>query len=177
MQMIPWDYNLAFGGFMSMGSATTLVNYPIDSPVSGGSTEDRPMINWIFESEEYTRLYHEYFNEFITEYFDSGYFESMIDEVISLISPYVQKDPTKFCTYEEYEKGVKTLKEVCLLRAESVKGQLNGTIGSTSDTQQTETLIDAESVNINDMGSMGNMGGGRDKFSDKTEAQQVPPTE
>ncbi len=177
MQMIPWDYNLAFGGFMSMGSATTLVNYPIDSPVSGGSTEDRPMINWIFESEEYTELYHESFNEFITEYFDSGYFESMIDEVVSLISPYVQKDPTKFCTYEEYEKGVKTLKEVCLLRAESVKAQLNGTIGSTSDTQQTETLIDAESVNINDMGSMGNMGGGRDKFSDKTEAQQVPPTE
>ena len=177
MQMIPWDYNLAFGGFMSMGSATTLVNYPIDSPVSGGSTEDRPMINWIFESEEYTELYHEYFNEFITEYFDSGYFESMIDEVVSLISPYVQKDPTKFCTYEEYEKGVKTLKEVCLLRAESVKGQLNGTIGSTSDTQQTETLIDAESININDMGSMGNMGGGRDRFSDKTETQQVPPTE
>ncbi len=173
MQMIPWDYNLAFGGFMSMGSATTLVNYPIDSPVSGGSTEDRPMINWIFESEEYTELYHECFNEFITEYFDSGYFESMIDEVISLISPYVQKDLTKFCTYEEYEKGVKTLKEVCMLRAESVKGQLNGTIGSTTDTQQTETLIDAESININDMGSMGNMGGGRDKFSEKTELPQT----
>lgn len=36
MQMIPWDYNLAFGGFQSMGDATSLVNYPIDSPVSGG---------------------------------------------------------------------------------------------------------------------------------------------
>ena len=174
MQMIPWDYNLAFGGFMSMGSATTLVNYPIDSPVSGGSTEDRPMINWIFESEEYTNLYHEYFNEFITEYFDNGYFEKMIDEVISMISPCVEKDPTKFCTYEEFEKGVATLKDVCLLRAESVKGQLNGTIGSTTDTQKAETLIDAESININDMGSMGNMGGGRDKLNGKIE---TPKTE
>lgn len=173
MQMIPWDYNLAFGGFMSMGSATTLVNYPIDSPVSGGSTEDRPMINWIFQSEEYKELYHKYFEEFMSEYFDSGYFENMIDSVISMISPFVEKDPTKFCTYEEFEKGVATLKEVCLLRAESVKGQLNGTIGSTTDTQTTENLVDAQNINIDDMGSMGNMGGGRDKFTPKTETKQT----
>ena len=56
MQMIPWDYNLAFGGFQSMGGETTLVNYPIDTPVSGGNTEDRPMIAWIFDKEEYTEL-------------------------------------------------------------------------------------------------------------------------
>lgn len=61
MQMIPWDYNLAFGGFQSMEDATSLVNYPIDSPVSGGSTSDRPMIAWIFENEAYTELYHQYF--------------------------------------------------------------------------------------------------------------------
>ena len=169
MQMLPWDYNLAFGGFMSTGSATSLVNTPIDSPVSGGSTDDRPMINWIFESEEYTELYHKYFKGFMTEYFDSGYFEEMIDEVISMISPYVEKDPTKFCTFEEFEKGVATLKQVCLLRAESVNAQLDGTIGSTTETQKTETLINADSVNISDMGSMGNMGGGRDKLTERNE--------
>lgn len=38
MAMIPWDYNLAFGGFQSESDATTLVNYPIDSPVSVGSS-------------------------------------------------------------------------------------------------------------------------------------------
>lgn len=58
MQMIPWDYNLAFGGFKSMGGATTLVNYPIDSPVSGGDVSDRPMLAWIFSNDEYTGLYH-----------------------------------------------------------------------------------------------------------------------
>ncbi len=173
MQMLPWDYNLAFGGFMSTGSATSLVNTPIDSPVLGGSTDDRPMINWIFESEEYTELYHKYFKEFMTEYFDSGYFEEMIDEVISMISPYVEKDPTKFCTFEEFEKGVATLKQVCLLRAESVNAQLDGTIGSTTETQKTETLINADSVNISDMGSMGNMGGGRDKLTERNEVPQA----
>ena len=161
MQMIPWDYNLAFGGFQSMGSATSLVNYPIDSPVSGGNAADRPMIAWIFDNEEYTELYHKYFSEFISEYFDSGYFEKMIDSVNAMISPYVEKDPTRFCTYEEFETGIATLKEFCLLRAKSISSQLDGTIGSTSDTQENDTLIDAGDIQIDDMGSMGSsMGGG-----------------
>lgn len=154
MEMIPWDYNLAFGGFQSAGGAESLVNYPIDSPVSGGSTEDRPMIAWIFDDETYTAEYHQYFEEFIADYFDSGYFEEMIDRTTELISPYVEKDPTKFCTYEEFELGAATLKEFCLLRAESVKGQLTGTIGSTSETQDQSTFVSAENIQIDDMGSM-----------------------
>ncbi|WP_317239835.1 CotH kinase family protein [Brotomerdimonas butyrica] len=154
MQMIPWDYNLAFGGFVSAESAESLVNYPIDSPVSGGSMEDRPMIAWIFENEEYTELYHEYLAQFIDEYFNGGYFETMIDDVVSMISPYVEKDPTKFCSYEEFQTGVETLKEFCLLRAQSVRLQLDGEIGSTSDTQESSTLVDAGDLKISDMGTM-----------------------
>lgn len=155
LQMIPWDYNLAFGGFQSSGGATALVNYPIDTPVSGGSIDERPMLAWIFADEEYTALYHQYFAEFIAEYFDSGYFSDMMDSVKAMIAPYVQQDPTKFCTYEEFETGIDTLKAFCLLRAESVSAQLSGTIGSTGDTQDEATLIDAGSLQISDMGSMG----------------------
>lgn len=159
MQMLPWDYNLAFGGFESQGDATGLVNYPIDSPVSGGNTQERPMIAWIFENEEYTELYHAYFEEFITEYFETGYFEDMMDELSAMIAPYVEKDPTKFCTYEEFQAGISTLREFCLLRAGSINGQLDGTIGATADTQQSEALIDAGELQISAMGSM-NMGRG-----------------
>ncbi len=159
MQMIPWDYNLAFGGFESAADATILINYPIDTPVSGGDVTERPMLAWIFASEEYTELYHQYFSEFLSTYFDSGEFEEMIDSVLSMIAPYVEKDPTRFCTYEEFETGVSTLKEFCLLRAQSISGQLNGTIGSTSDTQDSSTLIDASSLQISDMGSMNNNAG------------------
>lgn len=160
LQMIPWDYNLAFGGFQSSGGATALVNYPIDTPVSGGSIDERPMLAWIFADEEYTALYHQYFAEFIAEYFDSGYFSDMMDSVKAMIAPYVQQDPTKFCTYEEFETGIDTLKAFCLLRAESISAQLSGAIGSTSDTQDEATLIDAGSLQISDMGSMG---GGMEK--------------
>ncbi len=161
MQMIPWDYNLAFGGFQSMSDATTYVNYPIDSPISGGNMTDRPMIAWIFESEEYTDLYHQIFDEFITEYFESGYFADMMDTVSSMIAPYVEKDPTKFCTAEEFEIGVDTLKEFCLLRAESIRGQLSGSIGSTTESQSADTLIPADHLNISDMGNMGMGFGGK----------------
>lgn len=163
LSMIPWDYNLAFGGFQSAQDATELVNYPIDTPVSGGTTESRPMLAWIFADETYTQLYHQYFQEFIASYFDSGYFETMIEEVRELISPYVEADPTKFCTYEEFETGIATLKTFCLLRAESINGQLDGTIPSTSDgqAQDESALVDASNIQISDMGSMNNsMGGG-----------------
>lgn len=120
LSMIPWDYNLAFGGFSAGGggsdSATQMVNYPIDTPVSGGTIDSRPMLAWIFVDESYTELYHTYFDTFISEYFESGYFEN-------LIASYVEQDPMKFCTYEEFETGVDTLKSFCLLRAESIRGQ------------------------------------------------------
>ena len=159
--MIPWDYNLAFGGFVGGSDATSLANYPIDSPVSGGDTESRPMIAWIFENEEYTELYHQYFSEFIEEFFESGYVSELIDSTYELIASYVEKDPTKFCTYEEFETGIATLKEFCELRAESVRGQLDGTIPSTSEGQSADksAFIDASDLSITAMGSMGNGGG------------------
>ena len=166
LSMIPWDYNLAFGGFQDVSNATSLVNYPIDSPVSSGTIDSRPMLAWIFNNEEYMQLYHQYFAEFIETYFDSGYFSEMIDSVEEMIAPFVESDATKFCTYEEFQTGVDTLKEFCLLRAESVSGQLDGTIASTSDgqTQNSSSLIDASALDISDMGSMGNgKGGGMDK--------------
>lgn len=165
LSMIPWDYNLAFGGFSAGGggsdSATQMVNYPIDTPVSGGTVDSRPMLAWIFADESYTELYHTYFDTFISEYFESGYFENLITETENLIASYVEQDPTKFCTYDEFETGVDTLKSFCLLRAESIRGQLDGTIPSTSDGQQEDysALVDASSISLTDMGSMGHGGG------------------
>lgn len=165
LSMIPWDYNLAFGGFSAGGggsdSATQMVNYPIDTPVSGGTVDSRPMLAWIFADESYTELYHTYFDTFISEYFESGYFENLITETENLIASYVEQDPTKFCTYEEFETGVDTLKSFCLLRAESIRGQLDGTIPSASDGQQEDdsALVDASSISLTDMGSMGHGGG------------------
>lgn len=151
LSMIPWDYNLAFGGFMSGSDAESLINWDIDEPVSGGTIESRPMLAWIFGSEEYTELYHEAFAEFIYTVFTSGEFERIMEETIALISPYVERDPTKFCTYEEFTLGAETLTEFCLLRAESISYQLAGE----------DVTVDTGDLEISDMGGMstGGMGG------------------
>ncbi len=164
LSMIPWDYNLAFGGFQASEDAGEMINFPIDDPVSGGDTASRPMLAWIFDNEEYTELYHRYFEEFISVYFDSGYFAEQIDRTIELIAPYVEKDPTKFCTFEEFETGSEVLKAFCLLRAESVRGQLSGKIPSTAEGQRQDAsaLISSGGLSIADMGTMdmGNMNKG-----------------
>ena len=187
LTMLPWDYNLAFGGFQGSSDAESVVNYPIDTPVSGSSVEDRPMLVWIFADAEYTEMYHEALDSFVAEYFESGYFAEMMDTVKAMIAPYVEKDPTKFCTYEEFEAGFDTLKQVCLLRAESARGQLDGTIPSTSDgqLQDKSNLVSADGISISAMGSMGGgMGGNHGDFggdrgnktSRDTQNAQMMPT-
>lgn len=163
LSMLPWDYNLAFGGFQS-SDATSLVNRPIDTVVSGTTLEARPMIGKLLEVEEYKEQYHAYLDELISGYFESGQFEKTITEIESLISPYVENDPTAFYTYDEFKTAVSNLKEFCLLRAESIRGQLDGTIPSTEEEQENneDALIDASSVSIQAMGTQGggNKGGG-----------------
>lgn len=157
LSMIPWDYNLAFGTFMG-GNANSAVNDPIDTPLSVSGSGDRPMADWIFSSEEYTQMYHQYFAEFL----DTTDFAAIIDETAKLIAPYVEKDPTKFYTAEEFETGVATIREFCLLREESVLGQLNGTIPATDAGQSDSSaaLVDASHITLSDMGSMGGGKGG-----------------
>lgn len=175
MSMIPWDYNLAFGGFQGAQNASSLINYPIDTPVSGGTVDSRPMLAWIFASDKYTEEYHEFFSEFIEEYFDSDYIPNLIESTKEMIAEYVEKDPTKFCTYDEFESGVTALKEFCTLRAESISGQLNGTIPSTSDGQAADSssLIKADNLNISDMGTMNNNGGGSPDGKAQSNAAQT----
>ncbi|MDR1536412.1 MAG: CotH kinase family protein [Clostridiales bacterium] len=167
LSMIAWDYNLAFGGFGGMGmggrgaesSTTSLVNYPIDSPLSGTAAESRPMIGWILSDENYLGEYNALFFEFISGYFDSGEFEKMYDNAIKLISPYVEIDPTSFCNYEDFVAGQEALREFCLLRAKSVKGQLEGTIEATVEGQEASEnagFVDASHIDSSSMGSNSN---------------------
>lgn len=161
LSMIPWDYNLAFGTFHG-GNASEQINSPIDTPVSGDMSE-RPMVGWIFSNETYTEMYHKKFSDFLA----SVNITEIIDNAYGLISEYVEKDPTKFCTYEEFEKGVKSLRTFCQLRTESVKGQLEGTIPSTTEGQNKDAsaLIDVSEITLSDMGTM-NMGGGKGSNGD-----------
>ena len=164
--MLPWDYNLAFGGFGMGGGgfsagATSTVNQPIDSPVTGGELSTRPILSWIFADETATAAYHDAYRSFMDAAFSNGWFTQEIDRVAAMIAPYVESDPTAFCTYQEFQTGVAALREFCLLRAQSVQGQLEGAIPSTTEGQySSDALVDASHLSLSDMGSMGNTMGG-----------------
>lgn len=161
MSMIPWDYNLAFGGFTGGSDATGTVNTAIDTLVSGGDASDRPMAGWITASDESLALYHEKYQQFIDTVFTSGWFESEFDRVTAMIAPYVEKETRAFYTYEEFQTAADTLKTFCLKRAQSVQGQLDGSIPATSEAQQgSDALIDASELSITAMGGMNNGKGG-----------------
>lgn len=164
LTMLPWDYNLAFGGFGGASDATDAVNWPIGSPLGSQVSEDsRPMWSMLAANAEYLERYHTYFNSLLTDYFESGRFSEEIDALYDMIRPYVEKDPTAFVTVEEFDTAVETLKAFCLLRAESIRGQLDGTIPSTAEGQEADgsSLIDASEITISAMGSMRGGGGGQ----------------
>ena len=178
LSMLPWDYNLAFGGFQS-GSASSAIHFPIDTPVSGTTLEERPMLGKLLEVPEYLQKYHEYLQQIITEFFESGYFDSLIDETDSMIGSLVQTDATAFYTYEEYQAAIAMLKAFGAARAQSIQGQLEGSIPSTEaeQTQNPEALVNASNIDLTVMGSQGGRGDSKfpgDDFENSAEVPFVP---
>ncbi|MDO5518199.1 MAG: CotH kinase family protein [Clostridium sp.] len=167
-QILPWDLNLSFGGYgankggmgqggenSSQGSGT--INFPIDNPVSG-DLSNMPLIGKLLEVDEYKELYHTYLQQIADEYFNSGYYENLVNKLDTMISEYVKADPTAFCTYDEYKTAVSEMINFGKDRTTSVLAQLNGDQPST-------TYGNIEStVNIS---ALGDMGGGGKQMSDK----------
>ena len=150
LSMIPWDYNEAFG------TGTAGVNAPIDTPVTSGTVEERPMLAWIFSDPAYTALYHARYAEFLEEFCDSGRAAAEIARVKALIGPYVQRDPRSFYSFASFETAADGLATYFKLRARSVHGQLDGTIPSTAEGQAADSsaLIDTSELGGSASGEM-----------------------
>ncbi len=172
LSMIPWDYNMAFGSFAvdpgnsssnlfgnyikttdaryGMSSTKSMVNYPINTPVFKADLEKRPMINQILKNSEYSDKYHQCFEKFITDYFNSGYFDRFYESTVDMISPYIKNDKKGFFTYNQFVEGVNELNKFCKLRAKSVQGQLINTVPSTLKGQKEhpEDLVDTKGLDM-----------------------------
>ena len=166
LNILPWDYNLSFGGMSMDGKmggqssgATSVINDAIDTPFSITDFFDA-----LLENEEYLEQYHGYLNELVEKYVNGGEFEKTYERIRSQIDDLVGNDPTAFYSYEEYEEAANMLIEVVQLRAKSVSGQLAGTIPSTDEGQQQDSsnLIDGSDIDLSVMGSFSGGGGGNE---------------
>jgi spore coat protein CotH len=159
LNVIPWDYNLSWGGMGGGDSdATEMINYAIDSPFS--STE---FFDGLLSNPEYLERYHEYLRQLVDEYINGGRFDEVYERITSQIDSLVETDPTAFYTYEEYQSAAEMLYDVIGLRAKSIAGQLDGTIPSTDEGQKEDSssLIDASDIDTSVMGHMNGGGGDR----------------
>lgn len=186
--IIPWDMNLAFGGFgggevdiyeptsQSMGGfgggdkrkdtqdnnavtnaaenteaqadANNQPQPPDNADMQGGSqpsggklpqgmpsmdSGEKPLVTTLLGNETYRSMYEGYLKEIAEKYFTQEYMTELVTKIHDLIAPYVQNDPTAFCTYEEFEQACSTdptdqysLAYYAVNMAESIENQLNG---------------------------------------------------
>ena len=142
------------GGMGGTKDATEIVNYGIDSPLSGATEADRPMWSWITSNDEYLNKYHESFTKLVS-YVNSEEFQNELARLYEMLLPYVEKDATAFYTADEFTKAFNTLKDFISFRAESIEKQLSGKLSTVTDKQEASDRVDASNINISDMGSQG----------------------
>ncbi len=181
--IIPWDYNMAFGGFgagggrmggendqnsantstnrqrpfaqnneqlaqadggdkqqqggffnMGMGMSGNLIdesaiNFSVTTPVSGTTLEERPLLNALLANEEYRAKYESYLEKLATTYLTEDYIQSITKNLAVLLTTYVEADPTKFSTTEQFlaaVEGDNSLPEFAKQRSDSILKQLSG---------------------------------------------------
>lgn len=164
LQVLPWDYNLAFGAF-EMSQASKVINFPIDTPVTD-SMENSPLIAKLLEVDKYKEMYHSYLQELIDIYITSGKYEETINKLDALIGEYVKEDATAFYTYDEYQTAIKELKQYGVDRTTSILAQLSG--------EQPSTEYGTVETNIN-LIAMGQQNGGGPGERDKQDERSNDP--
>ncbi|MGM9986833.1 MAG: CotH kinase family protein, partial [Bacillaceae bacterium] len=198
--ILPWDYNMSFGGFGGGGGKPNLntnnandrnnedtdkkvgrdmggmesnfmsesnINFSITTPVSGTTLEDRPLLNALLSVDKYREQYNKYLEEIATTFFTESNMSKLTNQLTSLLSKYVEKDPTKFTTTEAFLEGMSgdnSLVAFSVQRAESILKQLSG-----------ELVVEANTSN----GMGGGPGGGNmeppDWNNDENQGNMQPP--
>ncbi|MBQ9291562.1 MAG: CotH kinase family protein, partial [Clostridia bacterium] len=159
LNVMPWDYNLAFGTYVSgigkevLEDPTDFLNLGIDTPLIDAEEKDRPLWSWIMQKVKYRREYHDVLSDMVESYFESGQFEKEFKARQAMIAPYAEKDPNAFYSYEEFKIGCDVLRRFCLKRAESVRKQLNGELATDTSKQNDRDRVNASDLNVMDMGA------------------------
>lgn len=161
LSILPWDYNLAFGTYpLAMSEpirdSFVLINYPVFTPWDGNVMKQRPLFHHVMQNDSCFEQYRSYLDQLLTQYVENDFIDERIDAYHAMIAPYVQRDPTAFCSYERYLAAKDTLSAVCRLRGESVRGQLEGRYPSTlaQRKQDPRSGVNTSAIDLYTLGSL-----------------------
>ena len=121
--IIPWDLNMAFGGFNSGLDRDGIMSFLIDEPVAG-VMDEYPLVDQLMSKPGYVETYHEYLQKLVDGPFSVVVMERRIKQIADLIRPYVQADDKKFFSTEAFEQS--------LVQDVAAPGGNIGGMGSTS---------------------------------------------
>lgn len=144
LNLLPWDYNLAFGGFHS-GNAGSVINFSILWPFSNMSEEDRQLFANLLNCTEFKTQYYDNLKKLAADYVLSGRFEERVKTIRTAIDASVKTDPTAFYSYSDYEAAQKVLLKTVNLRAQSVLKQID----------KEGATVDVGDIDLSVMGSQG----------------------
>ena len=138
LAMLPWDYDVALGNIGSefgLTDPSIFINQPIDTPVLKTTIEERPMLRVLLESEEGRALYHQYLDELVALWIDSGKMEAEIQRIAAMIRPWMEQETITVYSFGEHLQAVESIQKFTSYRGASIRGQLSGKIPSTWDAQ------------------------------------------
>lgn len=209
ISLIPWDYNLAWGGYpddegdlveeggsgdfdpekwndwfeslnqeqrdsmhqafdgqqwvdmpmtessWSLEDVSKIVNFPIDTPFTGQLTKRTFFIN-LLANEEFKARYYHYLKELCNKYIKGGEFRKTVHIINDEIGAFIGTEDNAFYSNQRFHMAMQTFDRLLQKRADSVLGQISGTIPSTWETQKAhpQKLINAEGINLSDLGGI-----------------------
>jgi hypothetical protein len=130
------------------------INFSISSPVSGVTLEDRPLLNALLSNDQNRKTFNNYLKEIANGFFSEKNMNEMTSKLSALLKPYIEKDPTKFYTVEQFEEGISgenSLVAFAAKRAESILAQISGelVVETNSSLDEGSTKIENSAQNSN----------------------------
>jgi spore coat protein H len=120
---IPWDMNLAFAGWVWLGSADDLINLSITHP----HVADNKLIERLLAVESYNQIYHRHISDLLASVCEPEKLQKQIDQISSLIKV-DEKASTRQPT-RDFNIKVPPLRDFPRRRAAAIAAQLNGAPG------------------------------------------------
>jgi len=99
---LPWDMNESFGTFPP--------NLPFQKsdfpPIDLNAPNKTPLMKKMLADPHYKSIYLAHYRTILRESFSPYSIGKLIDQIKPVIEPYVQKDPMKLYTYEEFQSNI-----------------------------------------------------------------------
>jgi spore coat protein H len=120
---IPWDMNLAFAGWVWLGSRDDLINLSIVHP----HVADNKLIERLLAVDSYNQIYHRHISDLLASVCEPEKLEKQIDQINSLIK--VDERALTTQPTRDYNIKVPPLRDFPRRRAAAIAAQLNGAAG------------------------------------------------